>query len=119
CAPFARCTHDTDLAAKQARDFATDGQSKSGTTILSAGAHIGLLEWLENELQFIRGNANSGVGRRERDHDTGSIQYVVIRAPAIFGHFDLECYLAAFGKLERIRQKVLEYLLQACAIGRD
>ncbi len=52
---------EADFAAQQARDFAADGQAQPGAAIFAAGAAVGLLEGLEDDLLFLRRDADAGV----------------------------------------------------------
>src|SRR6478609_905462 len=50
-----------DLAAKQFRQLATDGQSQAGSTKLATCRSIGLLEGFKDGLLFITWNPNAGI----------------------------------------------------------
>ena len=56
-----------DFAAEQACEFAADGKPEAGAAIFAAGAGVGLLERLEDELLLFRGDADAGVGHFEGD----------------------------------------------------
>ncbi len=71
-----------DFAAQQAGDFAADGQAQAGAAIAAAGAAVGLLEGLENDLLLVGRNADAGVRDREGDHAAGAVQAFVVVPPA-------------------------------------
>ena len=56
-----------DFAAEQARNFAADRQAQAGAAVFAAGAAVGLLERLEDDLLLLRRDADAGVGDGERD----------------------------------------------------
>ena len=56
-----------DLAAEQVRELAADREAKTGAAVLAAGAGIGLLERLEDDLLLLERNADAGVGDLEGD----------------------------------------------------
>ena len=57
-----------DLAAQQPRDLAADRQAQAGAAVLAAGAAVGLLEGLEDDLLLVRRDADAGVGDGEGEH---------------------------------------------------
>ena len=57
-----------DFAAKQAGQFAADGEPKARAAVLAAGGGIRLLERLEDDLLLLVRDADAGVGNFERDH---------------------------------------------------
>ena len=61
---------DADLAAEQAGDLAADRQAEAGAAVLAAGAAVGLLEGLEDDLLLVGGNADAGVADREGQRPT-------------------------------------------------
>src|SRR5439155_25634856 len=56
-AAAARRTCETDLAAQESCDLTADREAKARASILAARAAIGLLERLEDDLLFVRGDA--------------------------------------------------------------
>ena len=73
---------------------------------------IGLLERLEDDLLLLRRNADAGIGDLERDDGRRLTEDRVIRAPAADRRRDVQPHAALLGELERVRQQVLEHLLQ-------
>ena len=69
--PFARLRADLQLAAEQAGDLAADRQAEAGAAIFAAGGAVGLLERLEDQLLLVLGDADAGVGDRDRDRLVG------------------------------------------------
>src|SRR5436309_66030 len=55
-----------DLAAEQARELAADRKTEAGAAIFAAGAGVGLLERLEDQLLLLERNADAGVRHFER-----------------------------------------------------
>src|SRR5262245_16270403 len=108
-----------DFAAQQARQFAADGKTQAGPTVLSAGAGIRLLEGLEGVPLFFERNADSGIGHFQRDYRRRLIENRVLLTPASDRSRSVEAYAAVFGELEGVRQEVLEHLLQALGVGHD
>ena len=56
-----------DFAAQQARQFAADREAEAGAAVFAAGAGVGLLERLEDDLLFLERNADAGIGDLEGD----------------------------------------------------
>ena len=50
-----------DFSAKQHREFAADGESKSGAAVLAGGSCIRLLESFEDQTLLLWRDANAGV----------------------------------------------------------
>ena len=71
-----------DFAAEQARQFAADGEAEAGAAIFPAGAGVGLLERLEDQLLLFQGNADAGVGHLEGDHGRRMVEDRMFGAPA-------------------------------------
>src|SRR5262249_42788530 len=117
CAADARCAAQLNFAAQQVRKLAADRESQAGTAIFAAGAGIGLLERLEDDLLLFGGGVDAGVGDPEGADSLPLAEDRVCRGPAAGRGGDLEMDAAAGGKLECIRQQVLEHLLQALGVG--
>ena len=108
-----------NFAAEQARKLAADGEAEAGAAIFSAGAGVGLLEGLEDQLLLFNGNADAGVGDLEGDDGRRMAQDRMFGAPAAEGGRDAEANPAFGGELEGVRQQVLQHLLQALRVGDD
>ena len=108
-----------DLAAEQVRELAADRETQAGSSVLSAGAGVGLHEGLEDDLLLLGRNADAGVGDLEGDHRGCLLEHRVLRAPAALRAGDVEPHAALRGELEGVGQQVLEHLLQALRVGRD
>ncbi len=52
---------EPDFSAKQHREFAADGESKSGAAVLAGGSGIRLLESFKNQTLLLRRNSYAGV----------------------------------------------------------
>ncbi len=112
-AAAARRGAQLDLAAEQVGKLAADGETESGAAIFPAGAGIGLLERLEDDLLLLERNADAGIGDLEGDHRRRAHQGRMIGAPAAARRGDAEADAALLGELEGVRQKILQHLLQA------
>ena len=88
---------------------------RPGAAVLAAGAAVGLLEGLEDDLLLVRRDADAGVGDRERDHGRRAAEDRVLAGPAAGGRADAQPHAALLGELERVGQQVLEHLLQPLA----
>ena len=111
--------HEANLAAQQAGQLAANGQAQTGAAVLAAGAAVGLLKGLEDDLLLLRLNADARVGHRKRRHGLRPVEVFIVRAPALQGRFDIKRHLAVVREFERIGQQVLEDLLQALGIGEE
>ena len=60
-AALARRAEQADFAAQQRRQFAGDGQAQARAAVFAAGAGVGLLERLEDQLLFFRRDADARV----------------------------------------------------------
>src|SRR5262249_12809650 len=108
-----------DLAAEQRRELAADGEAEARAAIAPAGARIGLLEGLEDQFLLVAGNADAGVRDVKADDARRLVEDTVLRIPPTLGGEYAQAHAAALGELERIRQQVLENLLQALGIGEE
>ncbi len=61
---FAQFTFNGQIPAEQTRQVAADGKSQTGAAILTGGAGIGLLEFLEDARQRFLADADAGIGDR-------------------------------------------------------
>src|SRR5205823_6355522 len=102
-----------DLAAEQTRQLAADRETKTRAAEPAVGAGIGLLKSLEDDLLLLRRNADTGIGNLEGHGCRRILQYRVLRAPAADGRMDAQLDPALLGEFERVRQQVLENLLQS------
>src|SRR6201992_1840087 len=101
-----------DFAAKQARQFAADSKTEAGAAVFPASAGIGLLEGFKNQPLLVGGDSAAGGRASEGDHCRGSVENRGFRTPAPHGGRDLKTDAAFTGKLECVRQQILQYLLQ-------
>ena len=85
----------SDFAAEQARDLATDRQAQAGAAVLTARATVGLLEGLEDDLLLVAGDADAGIGHGDRHHRLGAVEAFVFRVPARGDEVDVERDAAA------------------------
>src|SRR5207244_2707244 len=95
------------------RQLAADGQTETRPAILAGRGAIRLLEGLEDDLLFLRLDADAGVDDAERDHAGGAVERVIVGRPPVARRVDLERYAARVRELERVGEQVLEDLLQA------
>ena len=108
-----------DFAAEQVRQLAADREAQAGAAVFAAGAGVGLLEGLEDDLLLLGRDADAGVGDLERHHRRRLVEHWMLRAPAALRGRDAEPHAALRGELERVRQQVLQHLLQALGVGGD
>jgi len=100
-----RSAHQANLATSSRAFFTSDGQPKTRAAVFAAGASIGLLECLENDLLFVRGNADARVGLRKRPGRFGMRQGFVVRTPALVCRRDLQRDFALLGELKGIGEQ--------------
>jgi hypothetical protein len=108
---------EPDLAAEQPRQLAADREAEAGAAVLARGRAVGLLERLEDDLLLVGRDADAGVRDRERDHLARVLQLGVVERPAAVGRRDRERDAAVVRELERVRQQVLDDLLQPLDVG--
>ena len=118
--PTARRAAQLDLAAEQARELAADGEAEAGAAVLAAGAGVGLLERLEDDLLLLGRDADAGVGDLERDDRAApGAGSGGPRSSPLATAATLQPHAALLGELEGVREQVLEHLLQALRVGDD
>src|SRR6185312_16127439 len=93
-------------------NFAADRQAQTRAAIFAARRTVRLLERLEDDLLFVRRNADAGVRDRNRNDRARLVERLAIRAPAFGDLRDAQRHAALFGELERVRQQVADDLLQ-------
>src|SRR5450432_4540865 len=101
--PASRRAFDMQIATEQACQIARDRQAEAGATELAVAPAVGLTERLKDHLVLIRRDTDARVAHVEPD------------AP-VRGS-DQEGYPAALGELERVREEILEDLLEPRRIG--
>src|SRR5579885_2824418 len=109
----------TEFAAEQPGQFAADGKAEPRPAVLAAGGAIRLLERFEDDLVFVLRDADAGIGDRKRDYRFHPVQNGMAGAPAGGGALDLQAHRTMFGELERVREQVLENLLEPLRVGND
>ena len=116
-APDRRRALHANLSAEELRDLATDRQPESRPAVPPVRGAVRLLEGLEDELLLVLLNSDAGIGHLEGDHLGRLIETAAREAPVLLGAANRELHAATLGELERVRQQVLEDLLQALAVG--
>ena len=81
-AALARRAAQLDLAAEQVGKLAADRQAQAGAAVLAAGAGVGLLEGLEDDLLLLGRDADAGVRDLEGDDRRRLAEDRMIGAPA-------------------------------------
>ena len=109
-AAFVGDAHDVDRASEEPRDLATDGEAETRAAVLSTGRPVRLLEGLEDELLLLRRDADARVADGERDH----ARALLLRR-LLHRHRDA----ALGGELERVRQEVLQDLLETADVREE
>jgi len=102
-AAFAQSAFQPDPPAKQTRQFARDRQAQACAAVSAADRSVSLLKGIENALLLLGRYADAGIRHGEGDPVAGLSRYA-------------QLYLAAFRKLEGVRQQVLEDLLQPLTV---
>ena len=111
-AALARRALKVNFSAQQVRQLAADRKTKAGAAIFPAGACVGLLKCLEDQLLFFQRNADPGIGHLKGDHGGRLIEDRMLGTPAANRGRYAHTYAAVGGELERIRQQILQHLLQ-------
>src|SRR5262249_23192683 len=86
-----------NFAAHQARQAARNGQAEPGAAVHARAARIGLFEFIKNHIEFVRCNADAGVGDGNRHATVRRVR--------------LQTHAAALGELRGVAQQV-DYDLQ-------
>src|SRR4051812_43296022 len=105
-----------NLATKQACQLPADRESKTSSTITTAGTSIGLKEWLEYRGLFIRRNSNATVRDGKREDCFCVLQMRVVLAPARLGTSHPQCDIASLRKFERVREQIFHHLVQTLRV---
>ena len=100
----ARCALDGDRAPQQARQFARDRQAEPGAAIAAIDRAVRLAEGFEDDLVLPLGDADARILDQEGD---------AIVDPC----FHRQRHATAVGELDRIRQQVLQDLLEALLVA--
>ena len=108
----ARLAGQLDLAAEQLRDLAADRQAEPGPPEPAARRPVRLLERLEDDPVLVGRDADAGVGDAEGDHLRRSGQQRLVGAPPRRRDLDRQLHASFLGELERVRDQVLQHLLQ-------
>ena len=66
-ASFANCASYSELAAHAGHQATADAQAQSGSSVLTSGGGIGLLEIVKYGLQPVGRDTNTGIGHRDAD----------------------------------------------------
>src|SRR5207245_2532631 len=103
---------ESDLAAEELRELARDGEAEARAAVLARSRAVGLLERLEDDLLLLGRDADAGVAHLEGDDMLGGLQRLGVRRPARDRRADRDRHVADVRELERVRQQVLDDLLQ-------
>src|SRR4029077_13527016 len=115
-AALAFLTFEPDLSAKQSSKLAANCQPKPGPAITPAGAPIRLLESVKNCRLLVSGNSNSTVADRKCNHTFCPRQRRRIGAPATGNGTYPQFNVPELGKLERVRQQILQDLIESLRV---
>ena len=118
-APLARRRDDPDLAAEEARDLPADRKPEPGAAVAAAGRPVRLLEGLEDDAQLVLGDPDPRVDDREGDDGLGGREALAREADVVSRDADLEPHRALVGELDRVREQVLQDLLEPLLVGDD
>ncbi len=108
-----------NFAAEEIGQLAADGEAQAGAAIFPAGAGVGLLKRFENQFLLLLGNANAGIGHLEGNNGRRMVEDGMFGAPAARRRRHAEANPALRGEFERVRQQILQDLLQPFRIGED
>ena len=86
-----------NFAAQQMRQFAADGEPKTGAAILAAGRSIGLLEGFKDDLLLLERNTDTGIRYFERHHLARFVERLAVGIPAAGRRMHIEPDAALFG----------------------
>ena len=109
-AALAQGAFGRNVPAEQRANLAGDRQPQPGATVAAAERAVALLERPEDRVEVLRGDADAGVGDRERHHGTSVRGHLPTRG-------DPQQDLAPGGELDRVGQQVAEHLAQPLPIG--
>src|SRR6516225_1569745 len=118
-AALARGAVQVNFTTKQVRQLAADGKSKPRAAIFTAGAGVGLLKCLKDQLLLLQGNPDPGIGNLEGDHGRRVVENGMFRAPAADCGCDAQTDTAFGRELEGVGQKILQYLLETLGVRDD
>jgi hypothetical protein len=107
-APAPAAARGGELVAHQAAQRPRDAEPEAGAAVPSAGAAVGLAEFLEDALQLV-----------PRDADAGVDDFDPYRRPALGADRDPHPYLPLGGELEGVRDQVHQHLGQLAAVACD
>src|SRR5207248_437618 len=108
----ARSAAQMNFAAEQACKLAADREPKAGAAVFAAGAGVCLLESFEDQFLLFQGDTDAAVRHLEGDHGGRSVEDGMFGTPAAECRGDFQADSAFGGELERIRQQILQHLLQ-------
>src|SRR5262249_34898555 len=117
-AALARLALHMDLAAEQACDLTADREAEARAAVAAARRAVGLLERLGDQAQLVVRDADAGVADRELEPRLGACERLACELASL-GHADAQLDATLFGELERVREQVLQHLLQALLVGLD
>ena len=118
-AALARNARQLDFATEQRGQLTADRQAEAGAAVFAARPGIGLLERLEDQPLFLGCDADAGVDHLDREGLRHRPQDRMAGRPPCLDHGHAHRHLASRRELERVRQQVLENLLQPFRIARD
>src|SRR5260221_441814 len=117
CAADSGRTVDMNFSAQEACQFATDREAQSSAAVLAARRAVSLLKRLENHLLLVLRDSDAGINDREGDYLVCIVQLRVPGRPSGQGDGHTKRHLAPLGKLESVRQQVLQNLLETLFVG--
>src|SRR5262249_50147135 len=101
--PNSRSGAQLYFPAKQVGQLSTDRQPKTGASILSACARIGLLKGFEDDALLFQWNPDPCVGYFKGDHISYVAQYLMFRRPSAQRMREIQTDAPVFRKLEGVR----------------
>src|SRR5581483_3569464 len=118
-APLAGLGVHTDLAAEETCDLAADREAEARAAVAPRRRPVRLLERLEDEPQLVLRDADAGVDHGEPDHGVRGRERRKRELRRLLGELHPHGDAALLGELDRVRQEVLEDLVQPLRVGGD
>ena len=117
--PWPGRAREPDLAAQQRGELPADRETEAGAAVLPARARVGLLKRLEDQPLLLGSDPDAGVADFDGDAARHEAEDGMVRRPARRDRLHAHRHLALRGELERVREQVLENLLQPLRVARE
>ena len=108
-----------DLASEEPSDLAADREPEACAAVAPARRPVRLLKRLEDQARLVGGDPDPSVDNRERDHAVRACKRLAGELHPRRRLADAERHAAGFRELERVREQVLQHLLEPLRVGQD